>query len=360
MGESVIVADLGTMYTRIGFAQGERPNFVTRTDELISGEHTGGRALTRQLSNIYSHIPSCERLALPAVRRGRIKDFKVLETTLAKFSAFLGQPDHSFDRIFLTVPVKSSLSYLTQLAEEALAQGFRAVAFGVQPRLGLFSTGATTGVCLDLGHGLSQISCLVEHSVLSHAENAMELAGYDVNLALKRSLSHSGVLLGPEYEEEYLRVIKESFCACAEQPDDIAQQRPEVAAVLPDGQELLLAQEKYLATERLFTVGGGIQSLTMQALASCGAELRAALLQNIVCCGGTSLLPGLGQRLGRVLSANWGEKVPFTIQTYSRSAPHASWIGASAIAASDHARPLFIGRNELEESGEQLILRNFV
>ena len=109
----------------------------------------------------------------------------------------------------------------------------------------------------------------------------------------------------PGSEAEIIRTMKESFCECAPIGDKQAT-APPVRVTMPDGEELLLGDERFQATEVLFSSSNGmtkkgIQGLAYELLGSVDRDIAARLQTNVHIFGGTSQLLGFTERFGHEL-----------------------------------------------------------
>lgn len=360
MAEQIVVIDMGTLHTRIGIAGQLQPDLVIKTSELTLPSRTEGNTLKSQNSGINSSLSAQNCCAFPLVRRGNIQSSKSIETAMKIFKDARNSSERDKTHIFLTVPVKSSVKYMLGLTEGILGSGVKSLAMGIQPRLSLLSTGLKTGMCIEIGHGLTQTSCFAQEKIVTGCERSIELAGCDVDVALKNCLAQSGVVFSPENADDYLRIIKESFCECRTQTPKLVKSKPSTAATLPDGTELLLNQEKYIPGERLFSSQRGIHTPIICALRERTVEERAVLLQNVVYAGGTALLPGFGQRLGEMMAKDLGENTRFNLKISQRSALNSCWTGGSVLAATVNFQALAITQAQLEEEGGRLIFQRFL
>jgi actin-related protein len=79
---------------------------------------------------------------------------------------------------------------------------------------------------------------------------------------------------------------------------------------LPDGQIVTIGNERFRCTESLFSpsfVGSeepGLTELVFRAVQACDCDLRKDLYGNIVLSGGSSLFPGLSERLTKEITAS--------------------------------------------------------
>lgn len=144
---------------------------------------------------------------------------------------------------------------------------------------------------------------------------------------------------------------------------------------LPDGFNTMFTSERYSTTEALFkplqySLPGvslpdgspGLSELILQSMAK--AELPhesvKVLLNNIIICGGTTLLKGFADRLNSDLTAAY-PTVPVRILQQSSPGPQqlTVWTGASILASMGHFEQNWVSKQEYEELGSDIIEKKF-
>lgn len=101
----------------------------------------------------------------------------------------------------------------------------------------------------------------------------------------------------------------------------------------------------------------GIADLAVASIEAADVDLRASLAHNVVLTGGTSLIPGLNDRL----MAEWNKKLPalkFRILTtghpYERQ--YQAWLGGSILTSLGTFHQLWVGKQEYNELGPDRLL----
>ena len=123
---------------------------------------------------------------------------------------------------------------------------------------------------------------------------------------------------------------------------------------------MTLDEERFRCSEALFQPplvgyeGNGIHELLYNSIMQCPAELRKTLYANIVLAGGTTLFPGLSERLKKELIALAppGTKIEITA---SPTRQQAAWRGGSILAASPALQDIAITKQEYNESGTSIV-----
>lgn len=105
----------------------------------------------------------------------------------------------------------------------------------------------------------------------------------------------------------------------------------------------------------------GLTQLVLAQLALIDVDLRPQLANNIVVTGGTSLVPGLTERLqSELVAAHPGLKVRLHAAGNSVERRYALWVGGTVLASVGTFHQMWVGRREWEEEGgERLLQRRF-
>ena len=235
-----------------------------------------------------------------------------------------------------------------------------AVSYSCNSCCTLFGAGRLTGTVLDLGGGCSTVIPVYEGYTLPHAVQMLPLSGDDITTYLARMLSQSGQLTEP-VNSDIARIIKESVAYISADPESEGTPRPHNYA-LPDGRVVAIGEERHRCTESLFSPSlFGNEAIGIHQAISCAYQRLdndiKPLLRNLTLAGGTSLLPGLQERLQRELSLIQ----PSVSYSYTLlpNRKHLAWYGASLLT-SQSTFPQFDGthtRDEYDESGPSLVHR---
>lgn len=245
----------------------------------------------------------------------------------------------------------------------------------IQAVLSLYSSGRSTGLVLDIGDGVAHTVPVYEGFSISHAVGRMDLAGRDITEYLQRLLREQGHDFVGTAEADVVRDIKEKVC-CVELDFDAAMAASEdrskrqkvsehasdkdVEYELPDGRIITIGNERFRAPEMLFepSLAGrehsGIQNLAFQSIQDCSVDLRRDLTGNVLLSGGTTLLPGLGERLHKELVAlsHPGMKVKVMAPADRK---FSVWMGGSILASLNSFQQQYITRDEYLEMGPKVV-----
>ena len=236
----------------------------------------------------------------------------------------------------------------------------------VQAVLALYATGRTTGAVLDTGASVTHTVAVFEGYVLGHGTQALDVAGDHVDEYLCRSilsLFHGSWKERWSKERKAACEIKEmlAYVATSGADADVADSKE---YTLPDGKVITIGSERSRCPEALFKPSlikqssQGIHEALFTTISACDVDMRKDLYKNIVVTGGSSLLPGLPERLAaemRTLApAAFAVKVVAPPETERK---FGAWIGGSILASMSSFESMWITKGEYDESGPGIVQR---
>ncbi|ELA48371.1 actin-1 [Vavraia culicis subsp. floridensis] len=236
----------------------------------------------------------------------------------------------------------------------------------IQAVLSLYASGRTTGLVLDSGDGVTHIVPIYEGYSLPHAMMRLDFAGRDVTDYFIKLLKENGYSLVTTAEREIARDCKESTCYVAvdfaEELKRYENAEKEIVKTyeLPDGNVLKLGNQVFRAPEMLFnpSLSGfelpGIHETIYNSIMRCDVDIRKCLYSNIVLSGGTTMYPGISDRLQKEISA----LAPPSIQVKVIAPPerkYSVWIGGSILASLSTFQTMWITKDEYAEIGPSVV-----
>merc|ERR1712209_352900 len=234
---------------------------------------------------------------------------------------------------------KANREKMTQIMFETF--NMPAMYVAIQAVLSLYASGRTTGIVMDSGDGVSHGVPVYEGYALPHAIVRLDLAGRELTNYLMKILTERGY----------------SFTTTA-----AASTSLEKSYELPDGQVITIGNERFRCPEALFQPSFlgmescGIHETVYNSIMKCDVDIRKDLYANTVLSGGTTMYPGIADRMQKEITA----LAPSTIKIKIIAPPerkYSVWIGGSILASLSTFQQIWISKQEYDESGPGIVHR---
>lgn len=250
---------------------------------------------------------------------------------------------------------------------EIFFETFRAPALFFAPPavLSLYSSGRTTGVVLDVGEGVTHAVPVYEGFALPHSVTRSDVAGRDVTRQMQLLLRRSGISFTTTAEADLVKTMKEESCFVTRTPlpDDSTEKDSTTQYTLPDGQAVTLSTERYQAPNILFDpslIGSeeaGVADILVDSIMKSDIDLRSTLFSQVVLAGGSTLLPGFGDRMLYEVRSRSPSHTKIRI-----SAPpdriNTAFVGGSILGSLATFKSIWTSKTDYEEYGSNILHRD--
>ncbi|KAM8927511.1 actin-5-like [Pelodytes ibericus] len=247
---------------------------------------------------------------------------------------------------------------------ELMFESFKVPAMYValQATLALYASARTTGIVMDSGDGVTHTVPIYEGYCVPHAVSRLDVAGRDITEYLMRLLLESGHTFLSTAEREIVRDIKEKHCYVTLNLMDETQKESVIHYRLPDGKVIEIGNQQYRAPEALFSPAHigleapGVHTLLYNSIVKCPIDIRMDLYGNVLLSGGSSVFPGLDERILHEMQL----QVPTGVCVKIIAPPERKfcvWIGGSILTCLPAFKPMWITSCDYLEGGPGIVHR---
>ena len=303
-----IIVDIGSAYTKIGFAGEPSPRFVFPT--ITGTEKYKAVMVDVGARNIYigsdaSKMRGVLKIKHP-IERGAIMDWNdYYEILNYIFYSLLRIEDLSNYPVLYTEPPfvqRETKEYIARVLYET--HKVKSLIMIPTPILSLFSVGLTTGTVIESGDGITWICPILSGEIVDQSVQKLTIAGTDVNQHLKNLLMREGINIESSAVDEIIKEIKEKNCFFALDPEHPPKLDENFSFTMPDGSNINIPSYIFHeAPEVLFKpnlLGYNILNIpqaVINSLQGIDKYYWSDLLSHIMISGGNLSYSGFEERL---------------------------------------------------------------
>jgi len=355
-----VVIDNGTGLLKAGFAGDTCPRLIIPTVIGLVHSEEGGQDF---LVGREAFLSKGARMVHP-IRRGVVVDWDAM-IRLWDFVFRRGlKIDPSKHPVLLTEPVKNPEKNRERIFE-IMFEVFNVPSLCMMPQvsLSLRAVGADTGIVVESGEGLTQITPIYKGYCIDPAVMKIELGGTDVSEHLMRLLIRQGYNISGTKGRLMVQEIKEKYCYVAVRPDmelkliRLCHKSVEVVHSTSDGAEIALSQERFMAPEVMFDpslIGKdlpGVHEALIESILSCDITIRGELISRIILSGGNTMFPGFKERIEREVERDLKARGMKDVGVEVLAVPERNilaWVGGSVVASSSNFIKMCVTRKQYQ------------
>eukprot|EP00927_Polykrikos_kofoidii_P046270 TRINITY_DN40486_c0_g1_i1.p1 TRINITY_DN40486_c0_g1~~TRINITY_DN40486_c0_g1_i1.p1 ORF type:complete len:1293 (-),score=220.03 TRINITY_DN40486_c0_g1_i1:94-3972(-) len=366
--EAGVVVDIGSAFTKAGFAGDDAPRTVFPT--LVGRcKHAGIMVGMDQKDAYVGDEAQSKRGVLTLkypVERGIITNWDDVEKiwhSIFYNELRVAPEEHP---VLVCVPPcqpKHSAERLTQILFETFSVPCLYQESG--PVLALYSSGRTSGVVLAVGDEAAHAVAVYEGYLLPHTVQTGYFGGRTMTDFAQKIMTERGYSFTTTSERDIVRDIKETLCYVALDFEEEMRRAANATSVektyeLPDGQVVTVGNERFRVPEIMFApsfVGcddPGVQEMVFVAIMRCDVDIRKDLYGNIVVTGGPTCVSAFEERLQKEITA----LAPSTMNVKVVAPPerkYSAWIGGSIMASLSTFQSMWITKNDYDDHGPGVI-----
>ncbi|XP_008553890.1 actin-related protein 3 [Microplitis mediator] len=328
------VIDVGTGYTKLGFAGNRDPQLTFPSaiaiKETAKVGDNSARRVTKGVEDLDFYI-GYEAFNSPGysikypVRHGLVEDWDLMERFLQQciFKYLRAEPeDHYF---LLTEPplnTPENREYMAEIMFESF--NVPGLYIAVQAVLALAASWTAksvedrslTGIVVDSGDGVTHVIPVASGFVIGSCIKHIPIAGRDITYFIQSLLREREVGIPPEQSLETAKAIKEKYCyICPDIAKEFAKydsdpskfkQHTGVNSITQQSFNVDVGYERFLGPEIFFHPEFANPDFTTplgeivdDVIQNCPIDVRRPLYKNIVLSGGSTMFKDFGRRLQR-------------------------------------------------------------
>lgn len=371
--ERVVVIDNGSGYIRAGFGGDEvTPSVVFPT--ILGRARIPGIIVGEEKE--YYVGKEAERLAgllkcAHPIQRGVIVDWDSMEKIWSHtfYNELRVAPEKQ--RVVLTEPPLNPKSNRERIAQIMFNKfNVKGIHLCQKLVLSLYSTGKTTGLVISCGYDDCCVAPVYEGYLIAHAIRRLGVGGCDVTAYLRQLLVERGYNFSNNpgnISDQICNDIKEKLAYVALDFDaEMAvsasfEQYPDVNKTydLPSGQQVVVGKERFQCSEVLFKpslIGKTDPGLNQLCENLDVIDMKRELFDHVVVCGGSSMFPGMDERLQKEIKRLVPPAMPVNIATL-RDRNTSAWTGGSLLGGVSCYQSMYVNKYDFERDGYAAIER---
>ncbi|CAG4977658.1 unnamed protein product [Colias eurytheme] len=238
------------------------------------------------------------------------------------------------------------------------------------PALVVHASGRTTGVVYENGYSCSYTIPVFEGFPLKHATVSSEINGKLLTERLQHLLKGVGYCFTTPHEFDLLDQMKENLCFTPNDYEaevtEFAFSKEKVQYELPDGQHVIIGDERFRCPEVLFqpsvhglTCSNIVDDLRL-SISRSDLDYKALFYNNIILSGGSSLIKGLPDRLFLEMRKRATDSCELNAKIDAMPSRNiAAWVGGSILASLSSYKDFWMSREEYEDAGSDRVHYKF-
>lgn len=307
--------DLSGAHVYIGNEAKQHQSLVDLSCPIRSGVVKNWEDMERVWSHVFKHLKADEQEGQVLTPSNRQQQKRKRRSSAVRPAAA-----HS---VVLTESVEEPFKNQREKTTEMMFETFlfERVNMSASAALILAARGTSSGIIVECGDGITEIIPVSNGYVQKGSVRKTKVGGRAVTERLidllKRS-DGSNYRLDADRDFYLIEKLKEKLCYIATDLREeryVAEKTNALSATfsLPDRTSIVINKERFLGPEILFQpqfMGdassdcSGISGLVEESISSCAIDLRAPMYKSIILSGGSTLLPGFGDRIRSDLRAH--------------------------------------------------------
>eukprot|EP00051_Salpingoeca_urceolata_P009854 m.119740 g.119740 ORF g.119740 m.119740 type:complete len:413 (-) comp16479_c0_seq1:96-1334(-) len=397
------VVDVGTGYTKIGYAGNTEPQFIFPS--TIAVKENVGKVGVRGVDDLDFHIGD-EAMDKPGyatkypVRHGIVDDWDLMEKFMEQviFKYLRAEPE---DHYFLLTEPPLNTPENREYTAEIMFESFNVpgLYIAVQAVLALAASWTSrkegertlTGTVIDSGDGVTHVIPVAEGYVIGSCIKHIPIAGRDITYFVQQLLREREPNIPPEQSLETAKQIKERYSyVCPDivkeftkydnDPAKWFKQYTGTHAITKQKFEVDVGYERFLGPEIFFhpefsnpdfttSISETVDNVVQQT----PIDVRRGLYKNIVLSGGSTMFKDFGKRLQRDIKRTVDKRLRVSeelSQGRIKPAPidckvithnmqrYAVWFGGSMLASTPEFYTVCHTKKDYDEYGPSICRHN--